>query len=698
MKQRANLRSPLFLQYASRPAEAESENQVTYSEDFTQTSYWNNKVDVTVTKDVIEAPDGTLTANKIQANSGTNFKILRKGAFTIPSGTTMSMFVKRATHPYILFKAQGDYGFNLDTLEWDGSYSNVGYEVYGNGWVRLYVTTTSSASSYFGVYLVDNGFSQYWTATGNESVYVWGAQYEQQQQVTSYIKTEGTTVTRAATTAAQEEDVTAELRIYNGGGGYDYERTNGVHYSEDFTQSNWFNSDSTDSISTVVSPDGASLSTLLTSTASNGGLADFNEWSTAVKTASIYVKKNTSSTFKISNLSSPTNEIVFNLDSGTIQSVGGNFSGQIISLSNGWFRCVGTHQAASSQTLGFVISTSGQSVYIWGAQVEEGAQATSYIKTEATAVTELAYQTEAPAEATYILTRTPNNAKATFEVSELVRDYIEQTLENTSGTTWLEVTLSDSIQLPRHYHFLCTEGYIDNTEGLQTYLNAPSNETFMQSNSTILIPEGESLEIPVNAQYNSFYTITTGGVEGSAVYFSNLDDNTTQIEYITIDSTDEVVKLYVDSVVAEEITIQETECSKYANNKLLFVNKYGAKQEFYVNMKSTEKIRVKDDGFSRNVIDYTNLSVTNGLHSYKRRVLESKEMHTLNTPFLDEENVQAFEELLLSEYVWYKKEGGDYIPVIIKDSNMTRKTHLNDKLIQYTIEVESANNLINIQR
>jgi hypothetical protein len=48
--------------------------------------------------------------------------------------------------------------------------------------------------------------------------------------------------------------------------------------------------------------------------------------------------------------------------------------------------------------------------------------------------------------------------------------------------------------------------------------------------------------------------------------------------------------------------------------------------------------------------------------------------------------------------VWLKKEGADYIPVIIKDMSMTRKTHLNDKLIQYSVEVESANHLVNIQR
>ena len=74
--------------------EPQRTNDTTYSQDFTQTSYWNNVIDVVATKNEAIAPDGTLTANKIQANSGTNFKILRKGAFTIPNGITMSMFVK----------------------------------------------------------------------------------------------------------------------------------------------------------------------------------------------------------------------------------------------------------------------------------------------------------------------------------------------------------------------------------------------------------------------------------------------------------------------------------------------------------------------------------------------------------------------------------------------------------------------------
>ncbi len=180
--------------------EPQRTNDTTHSEDFTQTSYWNNVIDVVATTNQTTAPDGSNTGNKIQANSGTNFKILRKGAFTIPSGITMSIFVKRGNHDYITFKAQGDFNFNLSTLTWGGSYSNVGYELYPNDWVRLHHTTTSSSTSYFGIYLTDSSFNQSWNATGEEFVYVWGAQYETGTYPTSYIPTSGGAGTRTVDT------------------------------------------------------------------------------------------------------------------------------------------------------------------------------------------------------------------------------------------------------------------------------------------------------------------------------------------------------------------------------------------------------------------------------------------------------------------------------------------------------------------
>lgn len=881
MKQRANLRSPLFLQYASRPAEVEAENYITYSEEF-DNAVWS-KSNTSVTANQIDSPDGATTADKVTHSGSTSSNYVFRSGVPVTSGQTytFSVFAKSGMLSYLqLIPTTTQFGsthqnYDLDNGVLGSSSGDItsNIENYGNGWYRCSISLKCTTSGTGGILVSlarSSNENRLASFSSDGHIYLWGAQAED-NSLTSYIKTEGTTVTRAATTAAQEEDVTAELRIYNGGGGYDYERTNLQIYSEDFNNAVW-NKTRCTITNGILAPDGtlSGKKAECNATGSHSSLIDsFNITSGDTVSFSVFIKKGNTQYCSIGLLDSGYvngYRIIYDLDNKEVsyELVNGstftNTSYTIKEYANGWTRLSISMDSTGTTIVRSYIypvtnggttfaATEGQYNYVWGAQGEIGAQVTSYIKTEATTVTELAYQTEAPTEATYTLTRTPNNAKATFEVSELVRDYIEQTLENTSGTTWLEVTLSDSIQLPRHYHFLCTEGYIDNTEGLQTYLNAPSNETFMQSNSTVLIPEGESLQIPINAQYNSFYSfdltnqleysedfsnavwsllaagtgsspsvtsnyslspkgdltadrvildqgagtssgdysiirqivssigqgvstvymksntdsnyvisidetgtgknvtvtpnwqrfeysestndrlqlslrgssnsnyadisvwgaqlevgtrptsyVKTESINDSVNYFSNLDSNETQIEYITVQSNSEVLRLHVDSVVTEEITIKEIDCSKFANNKLLFVNKYGAKQEFYVNMKSTEKIRVKDDGFSRNVIDYANLSVTNGLHSYKRRVLESKEMHTLNTPFLDEENVQAFEELLLSEYVWYKKEGGNYIPVIIKDSNMTRKTHLNDKLIQYTIEVESANNLINIQR
>ena len=703
MRQRVNLRSPLFLQYESRPAEVESENLQVYSEEFDNAAWTKSRVTITANSTI--SPNGELTADKI-TGTGTGSSYVFDGVSLTSGNTyTISIFVKPiigiSSFAINVFGGVGTAYFNLTDKSINtttGDFTSSKIEDYGNGWLRCSGTLTLSGTT--GSKNIGYGLIDY----NGDQLYLWGAQVEQQEQATSYIKTEGTTVTRAATTEAQEEDVTAELRIYSGGGGYDYARTNLQVYSEEFDNAAWSKTRTTITADQGLAPNGTNTADKFTGTGTGASyiVDGFNFTSGEKYTISVYVKPINVTTFRIYKFSGGIGAADFNLSTGTIINASGAMSNPIIeSLSSGWFRCSVEHTptATGSQNYGFGLQDySGDQYYIWGAMLEEGSQVTSYIKTEATTVTELAYQTEAPTEATYTLTKSPENGKTTFEIAELIRDYIEQTTTKSSGTIWADVKLFDNLQMNRHYYFLGTEGYIDNTEGLQTYLNAPSNETFMQSNATVLIPEGQSLEIPVNAQYNSFYTITTGGVEGSAVYFSNLDDNSTQVEYITVNSTDEVVKLYVDSVVTEEITIQETECSKYADHLLMFVNKYGSKQDFYVNMKSTERFKIKDDGFSRSVIDYSTLSVNNGIHSYKRRVLESKESYTLNTPFLDEENVEAFEELLLSEYVWLKKEGESYIPVVVKDMSMTRKTHLNDKLIQYTVEVESANHLVNIQR
>ena len=163
--------------------------------------------------------------------------------------------------------------------------------------------------------------------------------------------------------------------------------TNFLNYSEDFTQSNWNKSGVTITSNATTSPSGTNNGSLMTATATNGSLFDFNEWITTTRTASIFVKKNTSSLIKIINGSTGAN-ITFDLDIGEVTTSSATFEGSITSLANNWYRINAQHNTTSgTAALGIRIPTSGQSVYIWGAQMEDTIYATSYVPTTSTQVT-----------------------------------------------------------------------------------------------------------------------------------------------------------------------------------------------------------------------------------------------------------------------------------------------------------------------
>ncbi len=159
-------------------------------------------------------------------------------------------------------------------------------------------------------------------------------------------------------------------------------------------------------------------------------------------------------------------------------------------------------------------------------------------------------------------------------------------------------------------------------------------------------------------------------LNGAASYTIHLEDNT-------------------NAQISERFTFNVNQtCSKYNEVRVHWLNRLGGYDAFNFYMKSVHTTDIKKDKYDQQHHDWTGNAYTydkqnRGTTDYN--VALNKKL-TVNTDYLTEDESVWLEDLATSPDI-YIEENNELIAVNIDPRRIQRKTSLNDKLMQYTFEL-----------
>jgi len=394
--------------------------------------------------------DSTETSGQAGYDGTTNAWLLAKTAangrigqvLTVSGSATFSIYAKAGTDSWVRL-ASSDAGvyayFNLGTgaVGTTGGSTTAAITSVGNGWYRCSISGNASFT-FFNIWVADADND---TSGASGNILIQSAQIETGDVATAYIPT---------TTAAVSVGPVANVPRLDYLGStcprllLEPQRTNLAFYSEQFNNAYWGKLNTSVDSNVTTSPDGYTNADRLKDDAVSGSHYVASSAITVTNatqyTFTAYLKADTLTWARLELFSGG---CFFNLSNGTLGTASG-VTATVTSVGNGWYRCSVMATSASTSaypavrlTTGngvFGYAGNGSGVYIWGAQLELGSFATSYIPTLA--------------------------ASATRGAEKVAKIGITSLIGQTEGTIYFEI--NKTARTDSEYRFNLSDGSSDN--------------------------------------------------------------------------------------------------------------------------------------------------------------------------------------------------------------------------------------------
>ena len=323
-----------------------------------------------------------------------------------------------------------------------------------------------------------------------------------------------------------------------------------------------------------------------------------------------------------------------------------------------------------------------------------------------------------------------------IDVSELIRDYLEVNFGSDYISQCVKVTVDYELYNSSGVAFYA-DTFISDVYGFDSYSYFEENSfdvddsPIMISNRQIFALADNLVRIPINTKSNPTVTfLKEGEIVGSQKY-SNTAFTSNQIKYATIGGsknydnykervlTDggtfentkclmaflgkfeigeaDEIRVFSDTKPLEIIKIKTLDECKYEPKKFTFINKFGALQDVYFFKKQVNKMNVTKESYNANTLNIS-YSYDRSVHTKRDFNIKAKESFTFSSGYLSEDYNEVFKQMMLSEKVWVTNltdTEEQVLPINVKTSDITYKTSLNNKLIEYTIEFENSYNVLN---